>query len=160
MPGSTRPTPRRGRRSRELVRDPPGPRATLADVADHIDHVREVAGIDHVGLGGDYDGITSLPVGLEDVSCYPRLLAALAERGWSERDLGRLTGGNVLRVDARRRVRRRRSPRSAVPSLATMATTSTAADPDGRYAARASRPRLRSTGITPSPNQYASSRCG
>jgi membrane dipeptidase len=78
--------------------DHPAPVATLADVVAHVEHVREVAGIDHVGLGGDYDGVESLPEGLEDVSGYPRLLAALSERGWSTADLARLTSGNVLRV--------------------------------------------------------------
>ncbi len=68
------------------------------DVVAHCEHVREVAGIDHVGLGGDYDGTESLPEGLEDVTGYPRLLAALADRGWSEDDLSRLTSRNVLRV--------------------------------------------------------------
>jgi membrane dipeptidase len=76
----------------------PAPTATLTDVVAHVEHVREVAGIDHVGLGGDYDGVEALPEGLEDVSGYPRLLAALAERGWSTEDLARLTSGNVLRV--------------------------------------------------------------
>lgn len=74
------------------------PAATLLDVVAHIEHVREVAGIDHVGLGGDYDGIDALPLGLEDVSRYPQLLAALAQRGWSTADLTKLAGGNALRV--------------------------------------------------------------
>ncbi len=78
----------------------PRPRARLADVADHIEHVREVAGVDHVGLGGDFDGTDVLPEGLEDVSAYPRLLAELASRGWSDAELGKLTWGNVLRVVA------------------------------------------------------------
>ena len=76
----------------------PEPRATLAQVADHIEHAREVAGVAHIGLGGDYDGTESLPVGLEDVSCYPALLAELADRGWSDDDLSALTSGNILRV--------------------------------------------------------------
>ncbi len=76
----------------------PAPTATIADVVAHVEHIREVAGIEHVGLGGDYDGVEALPEGLEDVSGYPRLLAALAERGWSTSDLARLTSGNVLRV--------------------------------------------------------------
>ena len=76
----------------------PAPTATLSDVVAHVEHVREVAGIDHVGLGGDYDGTEALPEGLEDVSGYPRLLAALAGRGWSATDLAQLTSGNVLRV--------------------------------------------------------------
>jgi len=76
----------------------PAPRATLADVADHIEHVRRVAGIDHVGIGADYDGITTVPVGLEDVSTYPALFAELVRRGWSDEDLGKLASGNMLRV--------------------------------------------------------------
>ena len=76
----------------------PRPGATLADVADHVDHVRAVAGVEHVGLGGDYDGVDQLPAGLEDVSCYPALIAELAGRGWSDADLARLTSGNILRV--------------------------------------------------------------
>ena len=64
----------------------------------HCEHVREVAGIDHIGLGGDYDGVVVLPVGLEDVSTYPALLEALADRGWSRDDLARLTCRNTLRV--------------------------------------------------------------
>ena len=82
----------------ELVKTDPPPPATIDDVVAHIEHVRDVAGIDHVGLGGDYDGVTALPDGLEDVSCYPRLLEALADRGWSAADLGKLTCRNVLRV--------------------------------------------------------------
>ena len=76
----------------------PAPRATLGQVADHVEHVREVAGIEHVGVGGDYDGCDVLPVGLADVSTYPRLLVELADRGWSDTDLAALTSGNVLRV--------------------------------------------------------------
>lgn len=80
------------------VRDHPQPPASLSDVVAHVEHVREVAGIDHVGLGGDYDGVGTLPVGLEDVSTYPALVSALADRGWSEADLARLTCRNTLRV--------------------------------------------------------------
>ncbi|HPF80313.1 dipeptidase [Nostocoides australiense] len=76
----------------------PAPGATLADVVAHVEHLREVAGIDHIGLGGDYDGVDQLPQGLEDVSTYPRLLAVLAERGWSAADLAKLTSRNILRV--------------------------------------------------------------
>jgi membrane dipeptidase len=76
----------------------PEPAATLAQVADHIDHVRAVAGLEHVGIGGDYDGTPSLPVGLQDVSRYPALFAELLHRGWSESDCKALAGGNVLRV--------------------------------------------------------------
>jgi membrane dipeptidase len=76
----------------------PAPRATLAQVAGHIDHVREVAGVDHVGIGSDFDGTDELPDGLSDVSCFPDLFAALLDRGWTEADCARLAGGNVLRV--------------------------------------------------------------
>lgn len=76
----------------------PTPRATLADVADHIDHIRKVAGIDHIGLGGDFDGITSVPVGLEDVSTYPALTAELLRRGYSDDDVKKILGLNLLRV--------------------------------------------------------------
>ena len=72
--------------------------ATLADAADHIDHIARVAGYDHVGIGGDYDGISTVPVGLEDASTYPYLFAELARRGWSEENLRKLAGENVLRV--------------------------------------------------------------
>ncbi len=74
------------------------PAAGIEDVVAHCEHVREVAGIEHIGLGGDYDGVDVLPDGLEDVSGYPRLLAALADRGWSDHDLARLAGGNALRL--------------------------------------------------------------
>jgi membrane dipeptidase len=74
------------------------PRATLAQVAGHIEHVREVAGVDHVGLGGDFDGTDQLPDGLADVSCYPALLGELLSRGWTEEDCAKLAGGNILRV--------------------------------------------------------------
>ncbi|RYB94116.1 membrane dipeptidase [Nocardioides oleivorans] len=80
------------------LEDHPAPTATLDDVVTHVEHVREVSGIDHVGLGGDYDGVETLPTGLEDVSAYPALLTALADRGWSYDDLARLTCRNTLRV--------------------------------------------------------------
>jgi membrane dipeptidase len=76
----------------------PLPAATLAQVADHVEHVRAVAGIDHVGIGGDFDGTMELPAGLHDVSRYPALFAELQRRGWSEPDLAALAGGNILRV--------------------------------------------------------------
>jgi membrane dipeptidase len=76
----------------------PEPAVTLGDVADHIEHVRKIAGVDSVGLGSDFDGIDEVPVGLEDVSKYPQLLAELARRGWSDADLSKLAGGNLLRV--------------------------------------------------------------
>ncbi len=76
----------------------PPPRAGIEDVVAHVEHVREVAGVEHVGLGGDYDGVGTLPDGLDDVSGYPRLLAALADKGWSRDDLARLTCRNALRT--------------------------------------------------------------
>lgn len=82
----------------EAERTGPAPRATLAQVADHIDHIRKVAGIDHVGLGGDFDGITSVVQGLEDVSTYPRLVAELLRRGWTDAEIGKLAWHNLLRV--------------------------------------------------------------
>jgi len=76
----------------------PEPRATLSQVADQIDYVRKVAGVDHVGIGGDFDGISEVVLGLEDVSKYPALFAELARRGWSDADLKKLAGENLLRV--------------------------------------------------------------
>jgi membrane dipeptidase len=76
----------------------PRPDATVAQVADHVEHARAVAGVDHIGLGGDFDGTDAMPAGLADVSGYPRLLEELADRGWSQSDLEKLTGRNVLRV--------------------------------------------------------------
>ena len=76
----------------------PAPRGTIQDVADHVEHIIQVAGIDHVGLGSDYDGINSTPEGLEDVSCFPKLTAELLKRGRSEADLRKLLGGNLLRA--------------------------------------------------------------
>jgi membrane dipeptidase len=76
----------------------PQPRATLSQVADHIEHVRKLAGADHVGIGSDFDGIDTVPEGLEDVSRFPHLFAELIRRGWSDEDLRKLAGGNLLRV--------------------------------------------------------------
>ena len=76
----------------------PQAKATLAQVADHIEHVRKVAGVEHVGLGGDFDGTSDVTVGLEDVSSYPALFAELLTRGWTESDCAALAGGNLLRV--------------------------------------------------------------
>jgi len=77
----------------------PRPAATISDVADHIEHIRQVAGVDHIGLGSDFDGMGSVtPVGLEDVSKYPYLFAELIRRGWKDDDLKKLAGLNMLRV--------------------------------------------------------------
>jgi membrane dipeptidase len=103
---------------RDLAAASPPPTATLAQVADHIEHVREVAGIDHVGLGGDFDGTDDLPDGLADVSGYPALIAELLGRGWSADDCAKLAGRNILRVlregeAAAREISRRRGPSTA-----------------------------------------------
>jgi membrane dipeptidase len=76
----------------------PLPRATLSQVADHIDHIKKVAGVDHIGLGGDFDGITSVVQGLEDVSTYPALMAELLRRGYTDDDIRKIAGRNILRV--------------------------------------------------------------
>ena len=70
----------------------------MSTVADHLDHMREVAGIDHLGIGGDYDGTAFTPDGLDDVSGYPNLIAELLDRGWSKTDLAKLTWQNAVRV--------------------------------------------------------------
>jgi membrane dipeptidase len=82
----------------DAQRSGPAPQATLAQVADHIDHIRKIAGIDHIGLGGDFDGISSVVAGLEDVSTYPALTAELLKRGYKDEDIRKILGLNVLRV--------------------------------------------------------------
>jgi len=94
--------------------------ATLADVADHIDHVKRVAGVEHVGIGSDYDGISSVPVGLEDVSTFPALFAELSRRGWTEEELHLLAGENLLRVMREAEATARRLKRERQPSTATI----------------------------------------
>jgi len=78
--------------------DHPPPEASIANVADHVDHIRRLVGIDHVGVGSDFDGSPAMPGGLHDVSCYPALFEALAGRGYGDEDLSKVAGGNVLRV--------------------------------------------------------------
>jgi membrane dipeptidase len=97
----------------------PSPRATLAEAADHIDHIRKVAGIDHIGLGSDFDGITAVPLGLEDVSTYPALVAELLRRGYKDEEIKKILGQNVLRVmreveRVSRRLQSERGPSSAL----------------------------------------------
>lgn len=82
----------------EFAATNPRPEATAAIVADHLDHMREIAGINHIGLGGDFDGVQYTPADLPDVSSYPNLLAELLDRGWSKTDLGKLTWHNAVRV--------------------------------------------------------------
>ncbi len=96
------------------------PRATLADVADHIEHIREVAGIDHVGIGSDFDGIDRGPVGLEDVSTFPALFAELSRRGWTESELRQLAADNMLRVMREAEATARRLQAERGPSTATI----------------------------------------
>jgi membrane dipeptidase len=97
----------------------PAPRATLAQVADHIDHIRKIAGIDHIGLGSDFDGITAVPEGLEDVSKFPDLTRELLARGYGDEDVRKILGRNLLRVmraaeDTSARLRRERGPSEAL----------------------------------------------
>jgi membrane dipeptidase len=98
----------------------PRPKATVTDVANAIEHVRQVAGVDHVGIGSDFDGIDETVVGLEDVSKYPVIFAELARRGWSDTDLEKLAGGNVLRVLAQAEQVSKRLQRERPPSTATI----------------------------------------
>ncbi|WP_030265961.1 dipeptidase [Streptomyces violens] len=96
----------------------PRPVATAATVADHLDHMREVAGVDHIGIGGDYDGTAFTPDGLRDVAGYPNLIAELLDRKWSEADLAKLTWQNAVRTlraaeDAARSIQKRRGPSNA-----------------------------------------------
>jgi membrane dipeptidase len=109
----------------------PVPRATLSQVADQIEYVRRIAGPDHVGIGGDFDGITEVVVGLEDVSKYPALFAELAHRGWSDDDLRKLAGENILRVLEQAEQVAARLQKTRHPS------TRTIADLDGPTAAHA-----------------------
>jgi membrane dipeptidase len=96
------------------------PKATLAQVADHVDHIRKVAGVDHVGLGGDYDGNDRWPEGLEDVSRYPALFAELIRRGWSDEDLKKLAGRNLLRALRQAETTASRLQKLRPPSIATL----------------------------------------
>ncbi len=107
-------------RMREWDNQNPRPRVTVADVADHIDHIRDAVGIEHIGLGGDYDGVPSFPEGLEDVSTYPVLVAELLMRGYSDDEVKKVVGMNVIRVmrDAERVAARLRIERG--PSEATI----------------------------------------
>ncbi|MFI0929755.1 dipeptidase [Streptomyces sp. NPDC021012] len=91
-------TPEAMRLHRAFEEADPRPIATAATVADHLDHMREVAGIDHIGIGGDYDGTAFTPAGLDDVAGYPNLIAELLHRGWSRPDLAKLTWSNAVRA--------------------------------------------------------------
>ena len=99
----------------------PAPAATLAQVADHIEHIRQVAGVDHVGIGSDFDGVDYTPVGLEDVSKFPELFAELIRRGWSDVDLKKLAGQNLLRALRQAEATAARLQREREPSTKTIA---------------------------------------
>jgi membrane dipeptidase len=97
----------------------PAPAATIADVADHVDHIRQVAGIDHIGIGSDFDGITQTVKGLDQVSTYPALTAELLKRGYSDGDIRKILGENVMRAfreaeKVSKRLQSERGPSTAV----------------------------------------------
>ncbi|MFJ9607266.1 dipeptidase [Kitasatospora sp. NPDC101176] len=121
-------TPAAMDRQRAFEADNPRPAATPATVADHLDHMREVAGIDHIGIGGDFDGTAFLPEGLDSVAGYPNLVAELLRRRWSEGDLAKLTWHNAVRVlrDAESAAAGLRARRR--PSIATIAQLDGAGD--------------------------------
>jgi len=110
-----------GRFTATWQQEHPKPDATIEQVVAHLEHVREVAGIDHVGIGGDYDGTDTFPVGLDDVSGYPHLVAALLERSWSEADVTKLVRGNTLRVMRDVEAVARDLQQTRAPSLRTFA---------------------------------------
>lgn len=99
----------------------PSPHATISQVADQIEYVKKIVGADHVGIGGDFDGITDVVVGLEDVSKYPALFAELAHRGWSDEDMKKLAGENILRVLERAEQVAARLQKTRHPSTKTIA---------------------------------------
>ena len=113
-------TSERRRLEEEWKTSHPQPTATLQQVADHIEHIRKAAGVDHVGIGSDFDGIDTVPVGLEDVSRFPYLFAELIRRGWSDEDLKKLAGGNLLRALREAEATAARLQRSRPPSTKTI----------------------------------------
>ncbi len=110
----------RQRLYKEMAARMPPVKVTIGQVADHVEHVRRVAGVDHIGLGGDYDGNDRWPEGLEDVSGYPKLFAELIRRGWSDADLVKLAQGNLLRVMRSAEATARRLQAARPASLATI----------------------------------------
>jgi membrane dipeptidase len=129
----------RQRRRRDYLAAHPLPRATIAQVADHVEHAWRVAGPDHVGIGGDYDGNDHWPVGLEDTSRYPHLFAELIRRGWRDADLARLARHNVLRALRQAEAVAARLRRRRPPSLATIDVRPVAAPRAGPRRRRAGR---------------------
>ena len=107
----------------------PLPMATLAQVADQLEHVRDVAGVDHVGSGSVFDGCEDVIPGLENVSRFPYLLAELARRGWSDVDLRKVTGENFIRVFTQAEAVSRRLQKERAPSTITIADTAAAVNP-------------------------------
>jgi membrane dipeptidase len=101
-----------------LVNSSSLPRPTLDDVADHVDHIKDLIGIDHIGIGGDYDGMPPGPIGLEDVSTYPALFLELLRRGYSDTDIAKIAGGNILRVMGDAEAVARREQAGRLPSNA------------------------------------------
>jgi membrane dipeptidase len=104
----------------EWTKANPQPKATLSQVADHIEHIRKTASVNNIGIGGDFDGITDVIVGLEDVSTYPALFAELSRRGWTEADLRKLAGENVLRALKQAEVVSARLKKERPPSTKTI----------------------------------------
>jgi membrane dipeptidase len=105
----------------EWKRTHPMPAVGISDVADHIDHIRKVAGVDHVGLGSDFDGIPEAPTGLDGVDKFPALLMELAHRGWNDAELAKVAGGNALRALAKAEEVSARLRAARGPSTATLA---------------------------------------
>jgi len=101
-------------------------------VADHLEHIRKVAGVDHVGIGSDFDGIPETPVGLEAVDKFPALLAQLARRGWSDGELAKVAGANLLRVMGQAEAVSARLRAARPPSAATIAALDGSAAPPAR----------------------------
>ena len=106
--------------TKAYTQEHPEPTVTLSEVADHIDYIRKVSGVDHVGIGSDFDGGGGNIEGLEDVSKYPNLFAELIRRGWSDEDLRKLAGGNLLRVMRQSEAIARRLQKTRPPSTATI----------------------------------------
>jgi membrane dipeptidase len=113
-------SPEYRRAEADWLRDNPRPPCSVSDVADHVEHVRAVAGVDHVGLGGDYDGVVALPDGLEGVDGYPLLIEELAGRGWSDAELSKLTWHNAVRVLRDTEAAARAAQQQRGPSLRTL----------------------------------------